>query len=75
MVVRPKLHWFLMLFVLRGSVLPLIAPRLLGTALFAALITWLHSRYAWLGGLNFISFSLVGLSLAVRQLSLQLLNA
>ena len=65
MVVRPKLHWFLMLFVLRGSVLPLIAPRLLGTSLFAALVTWLHSRYAWLGGLNFISFSLIGLSLAI----------
>ena len=28
MIIRPKLHWFRMLFVWRGSVLPQLLPRL-----------------------------------------------
>ena len=66
MVVRPQLHWFRMLFVLRGSVLPLIAPRLLGTTLFAAFVVWLHGHMGnWQLSLNFVSFSLIGLPLAI----------
>ena len=66
MVVRPKLHWLRMLFVLRGSVLPEIAPRLIATTLFAVLVVWLHGYIGgWKVSLNFVPFSLIGLSLAI----------
>ena len=66
MIVRPKLHWLRMLFVLRGSVLPTIAPQLLATTLFAALVTWLHgSILSWKVSLNIVPFSLIGLTLAI----------
>lgn len=66
MIVRPPLHWLRMLFVLRGSVLPIIAPRLAATTLFALLVTVLHGQVlAWKVSLNFVPFSLMGLSLAI----------
>ncbi|MBV2163303.1 MAG: hypothetical protein KUL80_03400 [Comamonas sp.] len=66
MIVRPPLHWLRMLFVLRGSVLPIIAPRLAATTLFAVLVTVLHGQVlAWKVSLNFVPFSLMGLSLAI----------
>ena len=55
-----------MLFVLRGSVLPTIAAQLLGTTLFALVVTVLHGQiYRWKVPLNFVPFSLVGLTLAI----------
>lgn len=66
MIVRPPLHWLRMLFVLRGSVLPIIAPRLAATTLFAVLVTVLHGQVlTWKVSLNFVPFSLMGLSLAI----------
>ena len=66
MITRPQLHWFRMLFVLRGSVLPAIAPQLLGVTLFSALITGFHGRiWDWKVSLNFVPFSLIGLTLAI----------
>ena len=66
MIVRPKLHWFALLFVLRGSVLPLIAPRLLGLTLLAVLVTVVHGQLLnWKVSLTFVPFSLVGLTLAI----------
>lgn len=66
MITRPQLHWFRMLFVLRGSVLPTIAPQLLGVTLFSALITAFHGRiWDWKVSLNFVPFSLIGLTLAI----------
>lgn len=66
MIVRPRLHWFRTLFVLRGSVLPVIAPQLAWVTAFAALVTFLHGQvFAWKVPLNFAAFSLVGLTLAI----------
>ena len=66
MIVRPNLHWLRMLFVLRGSVLPKIAPQLIAATAFATLVTWLHgSILSWKVSLNFVPFSLIGLTLAI----------
>ncbi|MFD1709533.1 hypothetical protein FVQ98_10195 [Ottowia sp. GY511] len=66
MIVRPKLHWFPLLFVLRGSVLPSIAPRLLGVTLLAVLVTVVHGQLlSWKVSLTFVPFSLIGLTLAI----------
>ena len=55
-----------MLFVWRGSVLPDIAPQLLLTSAFAGLVTVLHGQvYHWQVSLNFVPFSLIGLTLAI----------
>ncbi|SCK23107.1 putative membrane protein [Variovorax sp. HW608] len=66
MIVRPRPNWFRMLFVWRGSVLPVILPQLLATTAFAILVTLLHGRvFAWKIPLNFVPFSLIGLTLAI----------
>lgn len=66
MIVRPRPHWLRMLFVVRGSVLPDISTQLLATTAFAVLITVLHGRlFAWKIPLNFVPFSLIGLTLAI----------
>ncbi|SFM56505.1 bestrophin family protein [Variovorax sp. OV329] len=66
MIVRPRPNWLRMLFVVRGSVLPVILPQLLGTTAFAILVTVLHGRlFAWKIPLNFVPFSLIGLTLAI----------
>lgn len=55
-----------MLFIWRGSVLRDIAPQLLATTAFAILVTALHGRlFEWKVPLNFVPFSLVGLTLAI----------
>ena len=55
-----------MLFVLRGSVLPDIAVQLLTTAAFAVLVTVWHGQLLqWKIQLNFVPFSLIGLTLAI----------
>ncbi|MGJ7527174.1 bestrophin family protein [Variovorax sp. GB1P17] len=66
MIVRPRPHWLRMLFVWRGSVLPDIAPQLLWTTAFAVLVTVLHGQlFHWKVPLNFVPFSLIGLTLAI----------
>jgi putative membrane protein len=55
-----------MLFVLRGSVLPAIAPQILFATGFAALVTALHGTlFRWKIPLNVVSFSLIGLTMAI----------
>ncbi|WP_179405218.1 bestrophin family protein [Burkholderia guangdongensis] len=66
MIVRPRLHWLRMLFVIRGSVLPDILPQLLLTAVFATVVTVLHGTlFLWKVPLNFVPFSLIGITLAI----------
>ena len=66
MIVRPKLNWFALLLVVRGSVLPRIALRLLGVTLLAVVATLIHGRVLdWKVSLNFVPFSLIGLTLAI----------
>ena len=67
MIVRPKLHWFRMIFVWHGSVLPKMLPRL-GLIMVLGLVAvpvhrLLLSRLAF--DLNIQPFTLVGISLAV----------
>lgn len=55
-----------MLFVLRGSVLPRIVPQLAVATAFAIVVTLLHGRVLqWKVPLNFVPFSLIGLTLAI----------
>jgi putative membrane protein len=66
MIIRPRPHWLRMLFAWRGSVLPVIAPQLLATTAFAIVVAALHGRlFAWKIPLNFVPFSLIGLTLAI----------
>lgn len=55
-----------MLFVLRGSILPSIATQLILITLFSILITSMHGKVLdWKVSLNFVPFSLIGLTLAI----------
>jgi ion channel-forming bestrophin family protein len=66
MIIRPRPHWFRMLFVWRGSVLPVIAPQLLVMTLLALAVTLMHGQvWRWKVPLNFVPFSLLGLTLAI----------
>jgi putative membrane protein len=66
MIVRPKPNWFRMLFVWKGSVLPLILPRLLLVlALSIGVVVW-HGQLAGLKiQLNPAPFTLLGVALAI----------
>lgn len=66
MIVRSRPHWLPMLFVLRGSILPSIAQQLIIITLFATAVTALHGQILdWKVSLNFVPFSLIGVSLAI----------
>jgi len=66
MIIRPRPHWLRMLFIVRGSVLPGILPQLAAATLFAVLVTVLHGQvFEWKVQLNFVPFSLIGLTLAI----------
>ena len=68
MIVRPHLHWFRLLFVWRGSVLPYIATRLLLVVLVAVLSvlsrSWWMSEHA-ASALSIPPFTLMGIALAI----------
>ncbi|WP_321792299.1 bestrophin family protein [Caballeronia sp. J97] len=66
MIIRPKLHWFRLLFVWRGSVLPQLLPRL--TLIFALSVVaiFMHDHMrTYPIGLGTPPFALVGIALAV----------
>lgn len=66
MIIRPRPNWFRMLFVLRGSVLPDIAPQLIAVTLLAVAVTVVHGHVlSWKIPLNVIPFSLIGMALAI----------
>ncbi|WP_326534190.1 bestrophin family protein [Pseudorhodoferax sp.] len=66
MIVRPRPHWLHLLFVRHGSILPLILPQLLWALAFSIAVTLLHGRVLqWKIPLNFVPFSLIGLTLAI----------
>jgi putative membrane protein len=66
MIIRPKLNWFRMLFVWRGSVLPQLLPRLalIFVLSVAAIVMHDHVRN-YPVGLGTPPFGLVGIALAV----------
>ena len=66
MIIKKKEHWFRMLFVIQGSVLPQIVPRLLMLFLFSVLVvyfrgTMFHQKIP----LNPAPFTLFGIALAL----------
>lgn len=66
MVIRPKEHWFLMLFIWRGSVLPKVLPRLLLLFVFSIGIVFVKGYvYHFKITLNPTPFTLFGIALAV----------
>ncbi|SAK50637.1 Bestrophin, RFP-TM, chloride channel [Caballeronia hypogeia] len=66
MIIRPKLNWFRLLFVWRGSVLPQLLPRLgLIFALSVAAIFMHDHMRRYPMGLGTPPFALVGIALAV----------
>lgn len=66
MIVRPHLNWLRMLFVVRGSILRSILPQLFITTALAVGVTLLHGQLLWWKvPLNFVPFSLIGLTLAI----------
>jgi ion channel-forming bestrophin family protein len=66
MIVRPLPNWFRMLFIWRGSVLRNIVPQLVAMTAFALVVTLVHGQvYRWKVPLNFVPFSIIGLTLAI----------
>ncbi len=66
MIVRPRLSWLRMLFVMRGSVLPKISTRLLLVAAVATLVTLVHGDVlGWRVGLTYVPFTSIGVALAI----------
>ncbi|MDE2120503.1 MAG: hypothetical protein KGJ64_07410 [Betaproteobacteria bacterium] len=66
MIVRPRLSWLRMLFVMRGSVLPKIWFRLVLVAAVATLVTLVHGDVlGWRVGLTFVPFTSIGVALAI----------
>ena len=68
MIVRPHLHWFRLLFVWRGSVLPYIATRLV--LVLAVAVASVLSRSWWMSehatsALSIPPFTLMGIALAI----------
>lgn len=67
MIIRPRPHWFRMLFIWRGSVLRKLVGRLLGIGALSvcAELIYLYVDNNSLTGLNAQPFSLIGLALAI----------
>ncbi|TDU31780.1 putative membrane protein [Panacagrimonas perspica] len=66
MIVRPRLHWFRMLLVWRGSVLGRILPQLLTMTGVALVVVVVHKQHpTLLPDLTPIPFTLLGIALAI----------
>jgi ion channel-forming bestrophin family protein len=66
MIVRPRPTAFGLLFILRGSILPMIAPRLLAVLIVSAAVVWLHQiAPAHLSDITPAPFTLLGLALSI----------
>lgn len=66
MIVRPRPSSFSLLFILRGSILPMIAPRLLSVLVLSAGVAWLHQiAPQYLRGVTSAPFTLLGLALSI----------
>lgn len=66
MIIRKKEHWFRMLFIWHGSVLPRLLPRLGLLLVLSVIIVYLHgSLFSFKVPLNPAPFTLFGLALAL----------
>jgi putative membrane protein len=66
MIVRPRPSALGLLFIKRGSIIPIVLPKLLCILVLSCAIGWVHSR-GWFdpGHLSAVPFSLFGLALSV----------
>ncbi|MBO9581791.1 MAG: bestrophin family protein [Sphingobium sp.] len=60
---RPRVHE--LLFALRGSIVPLIAPGVLVLMVFAAAMVWLHDNLALFPSIDGIGFTVFGIALSL----------
>lgn len=66
MIVRPGMHWFRILWVWRGSVLPRIMPRVVLTTTFAILVLLTHGNlWHYHVSLTAEPFTLIGVALSI----------
>lgn len=66
MIVRPRPNSLQLLFILRGSIVPQIAARLLAITGFACFVLWLqHAGFITLSEMPLAPFSFLGLALSV----------
>ena len=66
MIVRPKLSWFHMLFVWKGSVISSVMPQLIAVTIISSYVTWTHGKiYRYHVELTVAPFTLLGVSLAI----------
>ncbi len=66
MIVRPRPTVLQLFFILRGSIVPRIAPQILGFALYAAAVVWLTRHYnIGFGSSGLAPFTLLGVTLSI----------
>ena len=66
MIVRPRPGTLGLLYILRGSVVPRIAPRVLAISAMAALVAWgAQVRPAWMPAFPAAPFTLMGVALSI----------
>lgn len=66
MIIRQRTHWFRMLFIWKGSVLPKIVPQLLIITFFSIVVLIFHGKiYEYKVHLNPAIFTLIGIALAI----------
>src|ERR1700749_4091678 len=66
MIIRKKEHWFMMLLIWRGSVLPRLIPRLSALVILSVIVVYFRDNlYAHNLHLNPAPFTLFGVALAL----------
>jgi putative membrane protein len=66
LIVRPRPNAFSLLFIMRGSILPMIAPRVLCVlAVSAAVVVWHHFSPTSFSNVSAAPFTLLGLALSI----------
>ena len=65
MILRDKPNWVELAFAVRGSIVPLIAPRIAGLMLFSSGMVMLHHRYAAFPNIEAVGFTVFGIALSL----------
>ena len=65
MILRGKPGFVQLAFAIRGSIVPAIAPQVLGLAAFAALVVWGHRHVAAFPDIDATPFTVFGVALSL----------
>ncbi|MEO5706252.1 MAG: bestrophin family ion channel [Alteraurantiacibacter sp.] len=65
MILRDKPSFVQLVFALRGSIVPAIAPQVLGLMLFAALVVWAHGHFPGFPDIDTTPFTVFGIALSL----------